>query len=297
MPRKIGIFINPQRDPGLRVTEQLLKEIQRQGVQAILEREQVLEFSDFNERIQVLECLFSYGSFKECELLICLGGDGTFLSAAHYASAEDLPVIGINLGSVGFLPSVQIDEIDSMVSQLVNGQYTCEKRMLLSVTHLDADKKEKGRYRALNDAVISRGGYSRILTTDLLIDGKHIERIPADGLIVATPTGSTAYSLSSGGPITHPQLEVLLITPISPHTLHNRSYVTCPNSVVQLNILEYPYPVALTIDGRISRIVETGDCIMITKDEHYATFVRLGEDKFFSELPKKIQLRGIPYSG
>lgn len=292
MERKFGIFINPLRDPDLEVTGRLLSIIKNAQITAILEHDQVDEFSDFSQKIDTLSANFTYGSFADCELLICLGGDGTFLSAAHYPSAVNLPLIGINLGSVGFLPSVLPEQISSMIFQLSATSFTCEKRMLLSVRHLNSQGREKGRYKALNDAVISRGGYSRILTLDLLIDHKHIERIPADGLIVSTPTGSTAYSLSSGGPITHPQLEMQIITPICPHTLHNRSYIACPHSQVELNILEYPYPVALTIDGRISRIVETGDSIIITKDEQYATFVRLGEDNFFSELPEKIQLRG-----
>ena len=144
----------------------------------------------------------------------------------------------------------------------------------------------------MNDAVVSRGGISRILTVDLYLDGHHVETVPGDGIIVSSPTGSTGYSLSAGGPIIRPDLGLLLVTPICPHTLHNRSYITSNDGEVVIVIGNYPYHPVLTVDGRVETVLEQGDRILVRRAEKPLRLLRLGATDFYSSLPGKIYARG-----
>jgi NAD+ kinase len=163
--------------------------------------------------------------YDACDLLFSIGGDGSFLSAVHHHYAKDIPIIGINLGSIGFLTEIHPDQFEDALDRILAGQFTIENRIQLDVTVKDKDGREKGRGVCLNDVVIARGYLLHLLTVDLLIDGDYVERLSGDGVILSTPTGSTAYSLAAGGPIIKPELTCFLVTPICPHTLHNRSYV------------------------------------------------------------------------
>ena len=231
-------------------------------------------------------------TYANCDLLLCLGGDGTFLSAVHLPGCEHVPIVGINLGSVGFLPEVQPEQLDLAISRLLQKRYRIEERMLLDVRCFDQENNLLERGFALNDAVISRGGKSRILMLDLKINHEMVERIPGDGLIISTPTGSTAYSLSASGPIVHPDLDLMLITPICPHTLHNRSYVTPADSAVMVYICDYPYYAVLAIDGRQDIDLASGCSIIVKQAQRKLQMIRLGDDRFYATLPQKIQARG-----
>ena len=231
--------------------------------------------------------------YATCDCLICLGGDGTFLSAVHQQGCEGIPIIGVNLGSVGFLPEILPDSLDESIRQLISGAVHHERRMMLDVSCFDDSGSLVESGFALNDAVISRGGMSRILTLDLLINQETVERIPGDGLIISTPTGSTAYSLSAGGPIIHPELLLLLITPICPHTLHNRSYIASDSSQVVVRIVDYPYKAVVAIDGRQEIELESGGSIVIHRSDRFLNMIRLGHDRFYTTLPQKVHARGV----
>jgi len=225
-------------------------------------------------------------------LLICMGGDGTFLSAVHLDGCDRTPIIGVNLGSVGFLPEILPDSLPRAIRRLICGEYHLEQRMMLEVQCFNAEQELLEEGFALNDAVISRGGKSRILTLELTINQEVVDRIPGDGLIVSTPTGSTAYSLSSGGPIIHPELALILITPICPHTLHNRSYIASDSSRVAVKICDYPYQSLLAIDGRQEIYLNNGSTVVIHRSSRSLRLIRLGNDDFYATLPQKIQARG-----
>ncbi|NLV48103.1 MAG: NAD(+)/NADH kinase [Clostridiaceae bacterium] len=285
---RIGLYANPEKDTGFLVTRQVAETINALGSTAVIGHDHTgLELTEIANAVR--------GSYESCDCIICLGGDGTFLSAAHLPGCEQIPIIGVNLGSVGFLPEIQPKDLDRALAQIVDGQWNLEQRMMLSVECYNAAGARISGGQALNDAVISRGGRSRIVNLDLMINKTWVDRIPGDGLIVSTPTGSTAYSLSSGGPIIHPELMLMLITPICPHTLHNRSYIAAEDSQVRISLCEYPYQAVLSIDGRQDVYLETGSSVVIEKSERSLKMIRLGPDHFYADLPRKIHARGRTY--
>ncbi|MEA4888355.1 MAG: NAD(+)/NADH kinase [Clostridiaceae bacterium] len=282
---RIGLYANPDKDRAYQITSHAAALIHRMGAVGVIG----YQYQDTPLAAVPGVELGEYGS---CDRLICLGGDGTFLSAVHLPGCEDIPIIGVNLGSVGFLHEIMPEHLEEALDQLINGSYNLEQRMMLEVACYDTEQNLIESGFALNDAVISRGGKSRILTLDLMINQERVDRIPGDGVIVSTPTGSTAYSLSAGGPIIHPELQLLLITPICPHTLHNRSYIATDSSRVVVRIGDYPYQALLAIDGRQEIDICSGWSVVITKSERTLKLIRLGHDHFYATLPQKIHARG-----
>ncbi len=283
---RIGIYSNPEKDKGYRTAARLADLITSHGASPVVD----IHYQDtvLSEIDRVI-----IGSYSDCDLIICLGGDGTFLSAVHLDGCHDIPMIGVNLGSVGFLPEIRPEGIDDAVMQLLAGNYSIEKRMMLEAACFGPDDELIETGIALNDVVISRGRHSRILNLDLKINNVDVERIPGDGLIVSTPTGSTAYSLSAGGPIVHPSLHLIMINPICPHTLHNRSYLSDANSQVVVTICDYPCHTLIAIDGRQEIEVASGSKIYVRKAKQEFSLIKLYEDQFFATIPQKIHARGI----
>lgn len=285
---RVGLYANPEKDPGYVVTARAATLLRAAGSVAIVGSGQ-------NDDLLAAAPDAESGDFAGCDCIISLGGDGTFLSAVHLPCCENIPVIGVNLGSVGFLPEILPDELDRALRQLVQGFWHLEQRMMLAVASYDASGRLIEAGHALNDAVISRGGRSRIVNLELTINQELVDRIPGDGLIVSTPTGSTAYSLSAGGPIIHPELMLLLITPICPHTLHNRSYIASDSSRVVIRLCDYPYQGVLAIDGRQEVYLDSGSTVVIERSERNLRMIRLGSDHFYAALPHKIHARGRTY--
>lgn len=267
--RQFAIYLNQERHPG----EEFMKKMEK-----ILSEEGIRPVYDVRE-------------YPDCELMLSLGGDGTFLSIAQLPEAEKLPCIGINLGSVGFLTEIEPAEIETALRALAHGEFQLESRMMLETIAYSEDARCLGHSVALNDMVVMRSPFSRILTIQLSIDGSPVERIRGDGIIVATPTGSTAYSLAAGGPILHPAMDALLITPICPHSLHNRSYLARPEAKIELQMCDPEASCALSSDGKNPRDL-TGGRTLIQRSHRRFHLLRLGGDTFYQTLPQKIQQRG-----
>ncbi len=282
---RIGIYANPDKDPGYAVARRAAQIINAAGSVCVVD-------PSCRDTALAAEPGVEMAEYADSDLLICLGGDGTFLSAVHLAGCDHVPIIGVNLGSVGFLLEILPENLEKSIHRLLDGQYHLEQRMMLDVSCYDERQNLLETGFALNDAVISRGGKSRILTLEMDINQETVDRIPGDGLIVSTPTGSTGYSLSSGGPIIHPELSLMLITPICPHTLHNRSYIAADNSRVVIRICDYPYQALLAIDGRQEIYLNSGSSIVIRRSDRCQSLIRLGPDTFYATLPQKIQARG-----
>ncbi len=283
--KRIAIFPNKSRDPDYAVTNLIVDEIVKHGGQPVMEPELAEGFRSAN---------IEFNSYTNCDLMICLGGDGTFLSAAHHPSTQGLPQIGVNLGSVGFLTEIEPEQIKEDILKLMQGEYQIEERMTLDVRIFDEQENSIDQGIALNDAVFARGwGNTGIITVDLTIDNVAVEQIPGDGIIVSTSTGSTAYNLAAGGPIVHPEVDVILITPIAPHTLHNRSYISANHAEVKLRLKKNSGPAMFSSDGR--HIVDMKDnyYAIITGSKQKFKKIRLSGDTFYQTLPKKIQLRGM----
>lgn len=283
---RIGIYSNPEKDKGFRTAVRLAELIIKQDADPIVD-------DHYQDTVLAKTPGVIIGSYSDCDMIICLGGDGTFLSAVHLDGCQDIPMIGINLGSVGFLPEIKPDGLEEAVRNLITGNYTTEKRMMLEASCYGPDDELIETGIALNDVVISRGRHSRILNLDLRINNVDVERIPGDGIIVSTPTGSTAYSLSAGGPIVHPSLNLIMINPICPHTLHNRSYLSDADSEVVVTICDYPCHTLIAIDGRQEIEVASGSRINVRRAKHDFSLIKLYEDQFFATIPQKIHARGI----
>ncbi len=282
---RIALYPNSSRDVNLAVTRRLISLINSYGATAVLEDDVAPEISGTPG--------LQRASYETCDFVICLGGDGTFISAVHRDSTYNLPVCGVNLGQVGFLPEIDVARLEEAVQRLIHKKYSIEKRVMLDVSCFDAEGKRFAHDHAINDVVLARGGCPRIITIDLEIADIPVESIPGDGIIVSTPTGSTAYAMSAGGPIVHPTMDLLLITPICPHTLHNRTYVVDANTSVSLKLQPYPNCATLSVDGRSHYDVYHSDRVELVCSRHAFQFIRIWEDKFFQTLPEKIQKRGL----
>ena len=184
------------------------------------------------------------------DLIVVLGGDGTLLSVARTAQSEGIPLLGVNLGSLGFLTETALDRLDPVLDAVLAGSCTIEERTMLEVEVLHGERTH-GPFVVLNDAVINKAALARMIEMEAAVDGAYLTTYRADGLIVATPTGSTAYSLAAGGPIVYPDMEAIIITPICPHTLTNRSLVVPGRVTVEVRIHSGGQDIHLTLDGQL----------------------------------------------
>lgn len=224
----------------------------------------------------------------DLDVLLVLGGDGTLLRAARDAAQHDLPLLGVNVGHLGFLTELETDHLEVALAALINKEYKIEERMLIS-SRVIRNHQVVAAYHALNDAVIARGTFARIIQLQTFVDEQPVVDYQADGLIIATPTGSTAYSLSAGGPIVEPQLECLIITPICPHTLAARSVVVSDDSVVKVFVEASHKDMMLTIDGQIGFPLQSRDVIEVVKADMKAKFVKLHGRNFFTILNSRLK--------
>ncbi|MDP3046663.1 MAG: NAD(+)/NADH kinase [Chloroflexota bacterium] len=219
------------------------------------------------------------------DLLMTLGGDGTILRAARLAAPHGKPLLGINMGQLGFLAELAPEEVLTKVPAILEGRFWMEDRLMLQVTSIHNEHNE-GRYKlntpllALNDATVGRGLLSRTVRVETHIDGDYLTTYIADGVIVATPTGSTAYALAAGGPILQPELRNLLLTPIAPHLTVVHSLVLLPTAIVELKITT-DHPSSLTIDGQNDIPLESGDVVTVTASPHISRFLRFQPKAYF----------------
>jgi NAD+ kinase len=284
--KKIGIVTNVDRDMDFAYTKLLADSIVKRGGRAMM-ADWLSEKTGAGER-----CGNEESVFNQCELLVCLGGDGTFLKVARKVYMKELPILGINLGNLGFLTEVDRNDIDLAIDQLFNNKYEIEERMMLEAVIYR--KGEEPVYDiALNDAVITRGAVSRIIHVKTYVNKVFVDSFPGDGLIVSSPTGSTAYSLSAGGPIVEPDTNLLLITPICPHILYSRSFVINADSVVSAVVDEdFQHNALVALDGQEGHEIKGGDMVEVRKSPYTIKLVKMNSRNFFNILRTKIYYRG-----
>ncbi|HXN74293.1 MAG TPA: NAD(+)/NADH kinase [Candidatus Acidoferrales bacterium] len=225
---------------------------------------------------------------QKVDIIIVLGGDGTLLSAARALHGQNVPILAVNLGGLGFLTSVTLDELYPLLEQVLKGEHRIGERMMLEAEILRSGKAAQ-RERALNEAVANKAALARMLDFDVFVDTRHVGRYRADGIIVATPTGSTAYSLAAGGPIIQPDLDAFVITPICPHMLTNRPLVIPDTSRVELDFTAADEPVYLTLDGQLGFQLEPKDHVVITKSSSKVKFVRPPQKTYYEVLRNKLR--------
>ena len=222
------------------------------------------------------------------DIVFVLGGDGTFLSASHNYASDRIPVLGIDMGGLGFLTEVSVEALFSAALDVLEGRYTIENRMMVDCSIHHTEKGMENDF-ALNDVIIYRGPFAQMIRLKTFIDEEYLATFPADGLIVATPTGSTAYSLSAGGPVIHPALDLFIITPICAHTLYARSIVAGPTSSIRVILESAKEGTMVTLDGQRGYFLDKGDYIEVRKSHLYNRMVKLTPEKpFYSLLRDKL---------
>ncbi|HYO44176.1 MAG TPA: NAD(+)/NADH kinase [Candidatus Limnocylindrales bacterium] len=230
------------------------------------------------------------GELPTTDVLVVLGGDGTFLRAAQAVAEVDVPLLGINLGKVGFLSKAEAHELEAVLGQLQEGAYSVRARMGLAGSILPAGRPAQIRFTALNDIVVARGSLARVVKLDVTIDESHLATFVADGLVVSSPTGSTGYSFSAGGPILDPQSRNLVVTPIAGYLSAIRSIVVSPSQVVRARVLD-AHEALVSIDGREDHRISVGDIVEVRALERPIRFVEPdGAMPFWDLLRTKVQL-------
>jgi NAD+ kinase len=225
---------------------------------------------------------------QQADLAIVLGGDGTMLSVARRASRREVPILGVNLGSLGFLTATTTEEMVTMLERVLAGEYEVERRSLLEAVLVRAGDR-LGAFQVLNDVVINKGALARIIDMETWVDDQYLCTYKADGLIVSTPTGSTAYSLAAGGPIIDPGVGVVVLAPICPHTLSNRPIVLPDHAAIQVVLRTADEDVILTLDGQEGLPMKAGDTIGIKRSGIMASFVKSPSRTFFDVLRSKLR--------
>lgn len=223
------------------------------------------------------------------DLLLTLGGDGTLLRGARQVAPFGVPVLGVNFGHLGFLTSAAPAELEEALGRFLSGEVWFDRRMTLEVHAEAADGTTRGPYLALNEAVLHKGGVARVIRLAVRAHSEEVGTYSADGIILATPTGSTAYSLSAGGPIVSPSLECIIATPICPHTLAVRPLVLPADETVSVEVLTPSGELILSIDGQEDTCVAPGERVVVRRSEHPVKLVRFPGQTFFSTLRRKLQ--------
>ncbi|MGH7207213.1 MAG: NAD(+)/NADH kinase [Nitrospiraceae bacterium] len=279
--KRVGIIAKPHKAEARTVLRDLLPWLEGRGVQPLLDEETAALAGTAGGHLKAqLPDLV--------DLLVVLGGDGTLLSVARLVGARDVPILGANLGGLGFLTEVTLDEIYSTLDGVLRGTYEVTRRILLSAA-VSRTGERIAEYVALNDAVIHKSDLARIIELETYIDGQYVTTFRADGLILSTPTGSTAYCLAAGGPIVYPTLRALVVTPICPHTLTFRPLVI-PDAatirIVQASAGESAY---LTLDGQVGFTLYHRDVIEVRRSDHTIALIKVPGKDYFQVLRAKFK--------
>lgn len=266
------IYTNTHKDKNLATTRHIREYLETKG-------QRVTVWSDKESVAENVDCM------------IVLGGDGTVLQAARETKHLRIPIIGVNLGTLGYMSEIETDGIEEALDRLMIGDYQQESRMMLNgKAFLSEGRKEEGW--ALNDIVISRKGSLQIIKFNIYVNGQFLHNYDADGVIITTPTGSTGYNLSAGGPLVEPKAKLIVVTPICPHTLNHRSIILSPEDVIEIEIPQGRegriQTVEANFDGSHMIPLSTGDRVRIVKSEESTEFIQLNRVSFLEVLNKKM---------
>ena len=229
----------------------------------------------------------------ELDALLTLGGDGTLLRGARTIAPHAVPILGINLGRLGFLTCCNADQLSGALMRFARGDYLVEPRMALHARVLDANGRERQHWFALNDVVMHKGGFARVVSVRVAADGQTIATYAADGVVLSTPTGSTAYSLSAGGPVVFPTLETIVVTPVSAHTLAIRPVILPSNIEVTVQAEDGPEELMITVDGQVGTTFASGETLSVRRADGGVLIIRFPGTSFFATLRQKLGWGGL----
>ncbi len=282
-PRVIGLLVNPQKKIAVSFIEQIVSYLKENDIDCLISDKAFAESARLDD-LYAPESSFS----TSVDMVISLGGDGTILCAARCVGNSDIPIFGINLGGLGFMTASSKDTYLDDLAKLVTGEYTVEERMGLECAISGHDTT----YRALNDVVVARESISRVIPLKVSINDEYLTTYTADGVIVSTPTGSTAHSLSAGGPIISPDTEVMLLTPICPHTLTNRPLIINKQSKIKISLKSSQGQGLITIDGQSVFHIQPDDLVTISCAPSSIKLISLETKSYFEILRQKLKWGG-----
>ena len=283
--KKIAVFAKVHDPRSLGVAEELIEWLAARGVKAHVEEHLSKRF----RRTSLAESSESTEIAQDADLVVVLGGDGTLIAATRLIGEREVPILAVNLGSLGFLTEITLNELYPSVERCLAGDFEVSERMMLMAS-VERMGEVVELHRVLNDVVINKGALARIIDMETSVSGRYLTTFKADGLIVSTPTGSTGYSLSANGPIIHPELECISITPICPHTLTNRPLVMSADSRIAIK-LNYATDesVFLTLDGQVGMKLLSGDVVQITRASHVTRLIQSRSKDYFEVLRTKLK--------
>lgn len=284
--RKIGIVANVEKANIIDFTRTLKNWLEDKGVAVFLE-EQIASISGLKQGLKI------YSLARKVDLIAVLGGDGTMLRTARYVAGYDIPIVGINMGTFGYLTEVNLNETQDALELMLRGKLLIEKRMMLDV-RMERKGKVIGGGVVLNDVVINRGKLSRLVELEISVNEEYLTTYKSDGLIISTPTGSTAYSLSAGGPIVYPGKDLIIINPICPHTLTNRPIILPEEFDMQIILSSREKGATVTLDGQESYKINCGDRVKVKKSKYVTKLVLSPHRNFGEILRSKLGWGGQP---
>ena len=280
--KKVGVVVKPNNSEAFRTACELSEWLVSRGIEFVGEP---CVWSENPE-----DGLESWGEelAENADMIVVLGGDGTMISAARMVGDHEVLVLGINYGSLGYLTDFRIEEMTPAIEMILRGEYEIDPRVMLRAEHWRGDEKlDEGR--VLNDVVINKAALARIIEIEMNLDGRFVNSFRADGLIVATPTGSSAYNLSAGGPIVYPSMNAIVVTPICPFTLTNRPIVVPDVAEIELHLLNENEGVVLTLDGQIGHTLHSSDRVRIRKSRMPFLLVQPPNRNYFDVLRNKLK--------
>ncbi|MBR3933033.1 MAG: NAD(+)/NADH kinase [Clostridia bacterium] len=269
-----AIVTNKTKDPDFLITKKVA------GI--LSEKYSIIYDNDFDlENIHTM--------YQKAEVIIVLGGDGTLLGAAGYASVFGKPILGINLGNLGFMADVEINDLEKALTAFMQGDYKIEHRFMIDAV-IEKPSGEKEEFSALNDVVVTRASYQRMVAFDVSVNGDHLASYQGDGLVVSTPTGSTAYSMSAGGPVVDPTLNACVITPVCPHTMSSKPVIVPGDAKIEIRFKSTFDDMAMvTGDGQTGIRLSEGDIITIKGSKKTTGLIKLFNKSFYEILNRKLQ--------
>jgi len=283
---KVGVIANSSKESAVEYTCRLCEWLLKKGLEVFLEDE-------IAEKAGITPGINREDLASIVDIIVVFGGDGTLLVASRSLKGLDVPIIGINLGGFGFLTVVNLNEMFSAMELILKGKYKTSKRMMLDAI-FQGEGERRIEKSVLNDVVINRGDLGRMIHLKTFVDDKYLATFKADGLIISTPTGSTAYSLSAGGPIVFPGLNSIIINPICPHTLTNRPIMLPPDVTIKVILWMKEESATAIFDGQVSYIMKSGDAIEVKKSNDYINLVDSPHRDYQEILRTKLGWGGLP---
>ncbi|MEI6153774.1 MAG: NAD(+)/NADH kinase [Deltaproteobacteria bacterium] len=278
--KKIHIVCKKKKDDAIKLAQHVIDEIGKDN-DIYLDEESARSLG-YKKQVEIEHI------GEGADFILVLGGDGTLLSVSRHGRGNNVPILGINLGSLGFLTESSVEELSAMLNAVIEGRYNISKRIMIDVT-VNRDKEKVFEFTILNDAVITKDALARIIDIETYVNNDYLATFRGDGLILSTPTGSTGYSLSAGGPILYPSLKNIIVTPICPHTLTNRPIILPEDTTIRAILLSRDERVVLTLDGQIGFPLEFQDEVVVKQSSRIVNLIKSSSKGYFEILRTKLK--------